>query len=144
LTLLDAYALAALLADEPAASEVEALLRGGGCRVAPANLAEAVGVSLRLHGLRIDEIRGALEPLLISDVIISLETGITEAWLAAELRARHYNKKTKALSLADCLLLAHAVGAEEAIATADPPLAEAARAEGVAVIALPDSSGVRP
>jgi predicted nucleic acid-binding protein len=73
-----------------------------------------------------------------------VETGAREAWLADDMRSRHYDKKTKTLSLADCLLLAHAILAGDAIATADPPLAAVARVEGLDVIALPDSSGERP
>ena len=144
MTFLDAYALVALVAEEPAAAEVEELLRAGDCRVAPANLAEAVDISQRIHGLPLDEIRAALEPLLISKVLEAVSTDAGDAWLAAELRARHYDKKTRALSLADCLLLAHALSADEAIATADLPLAEAAGEEGVDVIGLPDSDGNRP
>ena len=47
------------------------------------------------------------------------------------------------MSLADCVALATAAAAR-AIATADPPLAAAARAEGIDVIALPDSEGRAP
>jgi predicted nucleic acid-binding protein len=110
----------------------------------PANLAEAVDISQRIDGLPLADIRRALDPLLISDVLDPVPTDAEEAWLAAELRVRHYDKRTRALSLADCLLLAHALRADEAIATADPPLAEATRDEGVDVIALPDSDGNRP
>jgi predicted nucleic acid-binding protein len=136
--------LVALVAEEPAAAEVEQLLRAGDCRVAPANLAEAVDICQRIHGLPLEEIRSALDPLLISEVLQPVPTDADEAWVAAELRARHYDRRTKALSLADCLLLAHATREGEAIATADPPLARAARDEGVDVIGLPDSDGNRP
>ena len=46
------------------------------------------------------------------------------------------------LSLADCVLLAAASGAS--LATADPPLARAARAERIEVHPLQDSRGRRP
>jgi uncharacterized protein with PIN domain len=142
-TLLDAYALVALIADEPAAGEVERLLRAGGCRVVVANLAEAVDVCSRVHGLDHHTIRQVLEPILDDslEVLVSTEA---EAWQAAALRSAHYDKKESALSLADCLLLAHATLSGAAIATSDPPLAEAARSEGVDVEPLPDSSGTRP
>jgi predicted nucleic acid-binding protein len=60
----------------------------------------------------------------------------------ASLRARHYHRTRSALSLADCVLLAAASGA--ALATADAPLARAARGEQIEVHALPDSRGRRP
>jgi uncharacterized protein with PIN domain len=144
MTYLDAYAVVALVADEPAADEVEEILRAGGVRVVVANLAESIDISHRVNGLPLGEVRGALAPLLDAEVIEPVASMVTEAWLAAELRAKHYDKRTAALSLADCLLLAHALEAQEAIATANSSLADAARSEGVDVVALPDSAGARP
>jgi uncharacterized protein with PIN domain len=136
-TLIDAYGLVALLADEPAADDVEHLLRAGGCRVVAVNLAEAVDVSRRVHGRDADDVRAALEPLTLSgtlDVAVSEER---EAWLAAELRAAHYHRRQCPLSLADCFLLAHAVVDDDALASADPDLIRVARLEGATVISLP-------
>ena len=63
---------------------------------------------------------------------------------AGELHAKHYDRKTSPLSMADCAALATAAALGEPLATSDPPLAAAARAEGVTVVALQDSSGRRP
>ena len=143
MTLLDAYALVALLADEPAAVEVEDLLRAGQARVVVVNLAETIDIAQRVHRYEQGEVRAALEPLLLGDALEAIASSEDEAWLAADIRSRHYDKKASALSMADCLLLAHALSGE-AIATSDPPLADVAREEGVTVVALPDSSGKRP
>jgi PIN domain nuclease of toxin-antitoxin system len=143
-TLLDAYALVALVTDEPAADEVESLLRRHPCAVVIVNFAEAIDISQRIHGLSADETRAALEPLLVTASISAVVSEQRDAWLAGDLRARHYDRRTRALSLADCFLLARALIANDVIATADPPLADAARAEGVEVVPLPDSSGIRP
>jgi predicted nucleic acid-binding protein len=143
-TFLDAYALVAFVADEPAADEVEAILREGEARVVVLNLAEAVDTSQRVHGLSAGEVRAALEPLLLGNVLSTAVSDEPQAWLAAELRVRHFNKKTQALSMADCFLLAHALTDGGTIVTADPPIAVVARAEGIEVAALPDSSGNRP
>jgi PIN domain nuclease of toxin-antitoxin system len=143
-TFLDAYALVALVGDEAAAEEVEAILRQGEARVVVVNLAEAVDISQRVHHLSARDVRAALEPLLLGRVLSAAVSDEVQAWLAAELRIKHFDKKTRALSMADCFLLAHALADGGPIATADPPLAEVARAEGVAVVALPDSSGTRP
>jgi len=140
-TFLDAYALVALVADEPAAGEVETILRGGEARVVIVNLAEAVDIR-RVHGLRADEIRRAIEPLLLGDALSAAVSDEPHAWLAAELRAKH--KRTSALSMADCFLLAHALTDSGAIATSDPAIAAVARAEGIDLVPLPDSSGSRP
>ena len=63
---------------------------------------------------------------------------------AGELHARHYDRKTSTLSMADCVALATAAALGEPLATSDPPLVAAAHAEGVATIPLPGTSGRRP
>jgi predicted nucleic acid-binding protein len=143
-SLLDAYAIVALAADEPAAEEVESLLREGGARVVIVNLAEAVDISHRVRRIPADELRAAIEPLLLGDVLATLVSDEAEAWLAAEIRGEHYHRKDSPLSMADCLLLAHAVTDGGPVATSDPPLARTAAALGVEVVGLPDSSGRRP
>jgi uncharacterized protein with PIN domain len=144
LTLLDAYALVALVADEPAAAEVENILREGETRVVIINLAEAVDSAQRVHRLSSADVRTTLEPLLLSEVLLAAVSDEPQAWLAAEIRIEHYNRRTAPLSMADCFLIAHALTDDRAIATADLPLADVARAAGVEVIALPTSAGERP
>ena len=144
MTVIDAYALVAFVADEPAADEVESLLRTGECRVNAINLAEAIDVCRRVHGLLHDDIRGVVEPLTVSN---TLGVGVSDehdAWLAAELRSEHYDRKTCAISIADCFAVALAVAEDSAIATADPGMAAVARQEGVPLVALPDRRGKRP
>jgi hypothetical protein len=62
---------------------------------------------------------------------------------AGLLRAQLYRRRTAELSLADCVLLA-SLEEGDTIATADPPLARAARRLGHTVTPLPDSRGRRP
>ena len=64
------------------------------------------------------------------------------AWRAAVLRSIHYTRTPCEVSLADCFLIAAAT-AEDEIATADPALAQVARAESLRILALPDSTGTR-
>jgi len=142
LTYLDAYALVALVADEPAAAEVESLIREHDCRVSTVNLAETVDVSQRVHSLSLGELSGILGPLFPDDVLL-VSAQEVHAWAAADIRARHYSRRSP-LSLADCFLIAHGSLDEDGLATSDAPLAEAARAEGVPVTALPNSAGRRP
>jgi hypothetical protein len=70
--------------------------------------------------------------------------GTPDAWAAARLRSQYYERSTRALSLADCFLLATGARLGVAVATADPAVAATARAESLEVVALPDSSGRRP
>jgi PIN domain nuclease of toxin-antitoxin system len=138
---LDAFALIALALDEPAAPEVEAILRGGSCNVSAVNLAEALDQLGRVHGRPMPELEAAFGPVLDEALTVAAADGAI-AWRAAELRRRHYRRRQSELSLADCIALATARPGDQ-LATADRPLARAARAEEIDVVALPDSTGRR-
>ena len=140
--LLDAYPLIALLGDEPAAEEVaEILLTRDDVVITSVNLAECVDVLGRAKGWVVADVRHAVR--LVSDAIRVRPVDEVDAWYAAEIRRRYYDPQSNAISLSDCFLIA--VGSlSSGIVTSDPPVARAARAEGVPVIAVPDSAGVRP
>jgi uncharacterized protein with PIN domain len=133
--LLDAFALIALLADEPAAGDVEALLRAGDAAMTAVNLAEALDVLQRVQRIpreRLDEITLPLVGERMTLVAIDEQIART----AADIRARHYHRTRAPLSLADCILLA-ATGESDILATADGPLLQVAKAEHVNVKQLP-------
>jgi PIN domain nuclease of toxin-antitoxin system len=140
--LLDAFALIALLRDEPAADEVETILRRGEAAMSAVNLAEALDVLQRVDGVERTRIDALTMPL-VSESLQLLVVDERTARDGADLRARRYHRTRAPLSLADCVLLAAASGADAVVATADRPLAGAARAEGIEVAALPDSRGRR-
>ena len=139
---LDAYALVAFLADEPARDEVEALLRES-CVVTIVNLAESLDVLGRVYGIGEDELRRLVDPL-VGDALAVDAPPAEDAWVVASLRRRYYDSERRELSLADCFLLAAASRLGASVATADPPVASAARDESLELIALPDRSGRRP
>jgi PIN domain nuclease of toxin-antitoxin system len=141
-TALDAYALVAFLADEPARDEVEALLRES-CVVTTVNLAESLDVVERVYGIGEDELRALLDPLLADTLAIDSPTS-EDAWVASSLRRRYYARPESELSLADCFLLAAAIRSSTSVATTDPAVASAARAEALTLVPLPDSAGRRP
>ncbi len=80
---------------------------------------------------------------LIDESITVLEVASGAAWRAGEIRAAHYHRKTAALSLADCVLLA-VVGPGDEVATSDGVVAATAIELGIGVIPLPGSNGRRP
>lgn len=135
MTLLDAYALVAFLVGGPAAPQVRGLLREGHTSVATANLAEALDVSARAYGLSIERAMEVLEPLL-DGTLGSVPLDLARAQRAATIRARHYHRFTRPISLADAILVASA-GPGDEIATADPDLLAVAKAEAIATITLP-------
>jgi PIN domain nuclease of toxin-antitoxin system len=139
---LDAYALVAFMAGEPASAEVEALLRDS-CVVTTVNLAESLDILGRVYGIDDDELRSLVGPLVDDTLTVDVPPA-GDAWVAASLRRRYYDRATRELSLADCFLLAAAVRLGASVATADPAVAETGREESLELVALPDSAGRRP
>lgn len=138
---LDAYAVIAALIGEPARADVEPLIAGG--VVSAPNVAEIVDVCVRVHANDERVVRERLDWLAGG----GLEMPPFEADLArvaGVLRARHYRRRHCEVSLGDCFALALAKQREAPLATSDPDLASAARAEKVEVLGLPDSRGKRP
>ena len=131
-----------MLKDEPAATEVELLLRGGDAVIGAVNLAEALDVLTRRDGFAESEVQTSIEPLTATGLQVRPAGGQT-AWSAARLRCRHYHRRDRPLSLADCFALATSLDTGR-LATADTLLADVARREGIEVVALPNSDGVRP
>ncbi|MGH2903881.1 MAG: PIN domain-containing protein [Solirubrobacteraceae bacterium] len=133
--LLDAFALIALLAEEPAADEVERLLRRGEAAITAVNLAEALDVLQRVQGIPRERLQTITTPLVAERMtLVPIDERIARD--AAEIRARHYHRTRAPVSLADCILLA-ATGDTDELATADGPLIRIAEAEGTKVRALP-------
>lgn len=107
------------------------------------NLAESLDVLERVYGVEEDELRSRLDPLLAG--VIAIDTpSATDAWAAARLRSQYYERSARALSLADCFLLAMGARLEVAVTTADPGVAGTAREESIELIPLPDREGNRP
>jgi predicted nucleic acid-binding protein len=142
LILIDASALIALLAGEPAADDVRALLSEGSAAMATLNLAEAIDRLERRYGLSSARTRPVSEGL-VDKALTLVPLGTAEAWRAAELRAARYHRTKWPLSLADAVLIASA-GADGRIATSDRYVLVAAASEGVAVTPLLDSRARRP
>jgi PIN domain nuclease of toxin-antitoxin system len=138
MTVLDAYALIAFLVGGPAASEVRAILREGDAAVATANLAEVLDVSQRVHGVAITRTMEVIDPLLEGALsLIPLDLAIARR--AALIRAEHYHRSSRPISLADAVLLASATR-QDRIATADPDVLAVANSQGIGSVALPGHS----
>jgi len=134
-TLLDAYALIAFLVGGPATPQVRAILREGDAAVATANLVEVLDVSQRVHHVSIARAVEILEPLLEGPLtVVPLDSAVARR--AAEIRAGHYHRSSRPISLADAVLIASAQQGDR-IATADPDVLAVANAEKLESIALP-------
>ena len=130
---LDASALLAHLIGQPRGRAVTALLAQGGLGMATVNLAETVDVlSRRVGPARASD---ALAPLVDGPVIHLLPLDAAGAWRVGELRARHYHRTRRPVSLADCALIA-CTGPEDSIASLDAMLIAMARDEQIDVVDL--------
>jgi uncharacterized protein with PIN domain len=147
MTVFDAYAIIALLLDEPAAGLVEARLREGpeeAC-VSCVNAAEIVDRLVRIGGQSEDQVNDTLDWLTGPGAgMLIMPADGDMGRLAGQLRARHYRRDGGAVSLGDCMALATAISLGRPLATADPALAALARQCGVELLALPDSRGRMP
>jgi PIN domain nuclease of toxin-antitoxin system len=139
-TLIDASALIALLGAEPAAGEVQEMLRSGAA-MTTLNLAEAIDQLKRRYDLEIERTRPVIEGLLAKSLTL-LPLELAQAWRAGEIRAAHYHRSRCPISLADAVLVASAPTGG-CIASSDGPLLTVAASEGIATVALPDSKGHR-
>lgn len=138
MTVLDAFAVIALLKGEPAATQVQALIEAGGCALTTLGVAEVIDHLVRLVGA--DDEHAVLDVAQLG-LEAPLPLDEASALQAAFLRARHYNKRSRQISLADCVAASAARSGQTAVATSDPHLLDLCRDESIAVIALPDSTG---
>lgn len=138
MTVLDSFAVLALLKGEPAATEVRRLIDHGACTLTTLGVAEVVDHLVRIVGVSDEEAALDVAQLGLADVEplqseVALRAGLT--------RARHYHRRRRAVSLADCVAAETARALRQPLATADPHLLDTCRDEGISTLALPDSSG---
>ncbi len=103
--------------------------------MAAANLAEAYEVSEGRYGVPIARSAEVLEPLF-DQALRTVPLDRVVARRAAEMRAKHYHRAERPISLADAILIASA-SSDDTIVTADPDVLAIAALEGIATIALP-------
>lgn len=136
--ILDAYAVLALLKGEPAAAPVAALLTRGDVRITSVGFAEIVDHLVRIVGSSEDDAVLDVAQLGLADAL-PVDAMIGSA--AGALRARHYRRRHRAVSLADCVAAEAARNVGVALVSADPHLLDLCRDEGIDRVPLPDSAG---
>ena len=136
---LDSYAVLALLKDEPAAVKVAKLLEDGDeVRLTAVGMAEVLDHLVRIvsadpEDAALDVAQLGLAEALPTDAEAGLRAGL--------LRARHYHRRHRAVSLADCIAADAARTAAGRIATSDPHLLDLCVEEGIDTLPLPDTTG---
>jgi predicted nucleic acid-binding protein len=135
---LDSYAVLALLKGEPAAAEVQMLVEDDeDALLTPLGVAEVLDHLVRLANVEEEE-----AVLDLAQLRLATPTPVESelATRAGLLRARHYHRKNRAVSLADCVAAETARPLGCRLASADPHLLDLCRDERIAVIPLPDST----
>ncbi|MEJ7742251.1 MAG: PIN domain-containing protein [Nocardioidaceae bacterium] len=127
---------------EPCADAVASLLRSPTVLTA-ANAAEVLDQLVRVCRRDPDDVHADIALLATAGMEIIPVTA-DHGLVAGRLRARYYHRQRCAVSLADCLAAAAALGQDTTLATSDPALAEVVRAEGGQVHPLADSKGAKP
>jgi predicted nucleic acid-binding protein len=136
-TVLDAYAVLSLLKDEPSASAVGELVRSGG-RLTALGVSEVLDHLVRLVGTHEeDAVLDLAEFGLLDAEAVDGSLGMR----AGLLRARHYHRTRRPVSLADCVAAEAARRLDLPLATSDPHLLDLCLEEGIASSPLADSSG---
>ena len=140
MTVLDAFAVIALLRGEPAAPEVRPLVERGDTVLTALGLAEVIDHLVRVLGASdedaaLDVAQLGLTDALAVDADLGLQAGL--------LRSQHYHRTHRAVSLADCVAAEAARRLGTGLVTADPHLLELCRDEHIRSVPLPDSSGTR-
>ena len=137
--ILDSYAVLAFFRGKHSARLVQSLVEGDeDAALTVLGVSEVIDILVRRSGLDEDEAVLDLAQLGLShppdlNARIAMNAGL--------LRARHYDRRSRAISLADCVAAETARACQAPLATADGPLLDTCAAEGIAVIALPDDCG---
>jgi predicted nucleic acid-binding protein len=139
---LDAGPVVSVLIKDAAGPIIASELDGREREVSVVNVGEVLDVLTRVHRVADRDAADAVRRYLdegARPVPATLELAERAAWV----RARHYHRRDRDVSLADCFAIATALPDGE-IATSDAAVVRVARAEGLDVLALPDSRGRRP
>ncbi len=137
--ILDSYAVIALLRDEPAAAQVQQLLADNAdALLTVVGLIEVIDRLVRLAAVDPEDAVLDLAQLGLSEPV-PLDPDV--ALRAGLLRARHYHRRNRAVSLADCVAAETARRAGQAVVTSDPHLLDMCEEEAITVVVLPDSRG---
>ena len=138
MTVLDAYAVIALLRAEPAATAVQATLTRGDAVLTAVGVGEVLDHLIRLAGADEEEATLDVAQLgLLDAVAVTPQLGAA----AGGLRARHYHRTRCSISMADCIAAETARALGDRLATSDPHLLNVCHGEGIEYDVLPQSDG---
>jgi PIN domain nuclease of toxin-antitoxin system len=143
MAIFDAAPLAAVLLGETGGLTSGRMLAEPGHAICAAKAAEVIDTVSRARGRPARIVASAFQLWTEAGLrVVPLDWSRVER--AAELRSTHYHPTRCPVSLADCGAIALAEQFHTELITSDQAMVRVARAEGVAVIPVPDSSGRTP
>lgn len=138
MTILDAYAVLALLKGEPAAPDVQRIIETQDTSLTAIGVAEVLDHLVRIVGA--DDEGSALDLAQLGLLeAVPIDERLSQT--AGLLRARHYHRSRRAVSLADCVAAAVAQDTQRPLVTSDPHLLDLCHDENIPVAVLSDSGG---
>jgi PIN domain nuclease of toxin-antitoxin system len=136
---LDSYAVLAFLKDEPAKDMVEEILSAGVDAILTVlGVAEVVDHLVRLGGVDEEDVVADLASL---GMVTPQPLDVRSSLLAGRMRAKHYHRSDRQVSLADCVAAVITASLGGSLATSDPHLLDLCRDESIATVVLPDARG---
>jgi PIN domain nuclease of toxin-antitoxin system len=139
----DAAPLVAVLLGEPGGLVSGHMLADSGHTICAVNAAEVVDSVARTRGVAAEAVSSKIQIWIEAGLrVVPLDWA--RAQRASELRSTHYHHTRTPVSLADCGAIALAEQLDAELVTSDAVMIRVARAEGVSVLPVPDSSGRTP
>jgi predicted nucleic acid-binding protein len=145
MAVFDASPLVAVLLGEPGGLVSGRMLADSSAEhaICALNAAEVLDRVSRESEERAGEVASAMQLWFDAGVhVVPLDWELAQR--TAELRSLHYHRTRAPVSLADCSAIALSQRMTAELVTSDATQARIARAEGVAVLPVPDSSGRTP
>ncbi len=144
MVLFDAAPLVGVLTAEPGARAIaHVMAQAELVTISSINLGEVIDRIGRQTSAVVFDVFDEIERWEAGGLEIVALTG-SHARAAASLRIEHYHSRRTPVSLADCCAIELARERGEALATSDRAMLRVARAIGLDVVALPDSTGRVP
>lgn len=134
MTVLDASIVVGGLLD-PTSPVFKDLVQDRVARMSTINVAEVVDVLIRKHGSNEQDVIDGIGLLIQAGLSIE-PLSARQALAAGALRSRYFDRRTRSVSMADCVAVSLAAEAGEPVVSSDRALLAMATAEGIAVVEI--------
>ena len=138
----DAQPLVSVLLDAPGAKKIAAALDADltACRVSSVTYSRVIDRVARDSSSAATDVAGVIDWWIAGGLaIVPVDTDLARA--AAAIRAEHYERDRRPISLVDCHAIALAIAHHAELAASDAGVLRVAKSVGLKVLALPGQTG---